>query len=66
MLFLRTLSLAFLAGLLLVSGCTAPRSVIHSGKVTPKGEFKAGFNYSGNIATQPLAAVGDAYFRSGF
>jgi hypothetical protein len=41
------------------SSCTAPRSVIHSGKVTPKGEFKAGFDMVGNVATQPLEATSD-------
>ncbi|HSI90389.1 MAG TPA: hypothetical protein VK927_04690, partial [Adhaeribacter sp.] len=52
--------LAFYASiLLLAAGCAAPRSVIHSGKVTPKGEFKAGANFSGNLATQPMAAVTD-------
>jgi hypothetical protein len=42
-----------------VAGCTAPRSVIHSGKVTPKGQFKAGFNMGGNIATEPLGQIDD-------
>ncbi|KAA9339978.1 hypothetical protein [Adhaeribacter soli] len=48
-----------ISALLLASSCTAPRSVIHSGKVTPKGEFKAGANFSGNIATQPIAALSE-------
>ena len=39
--------------------CTAPRSIISSGKVTPKGEFKGGFNTSFNIATAPLAELDD-------
>lgn len=42
-----------------VSSCTAPRSVIHSGKVTPKGQFKAGFNVGGNIATEPISQLDD-------
>ncbi|NEM99547.1 hypothetical protein [Pontibacter burrus] len=42
-----------------VSSCTAPRSVIHSGKVTPKGQFKAGFNVGGNIASEPISQLGD-------
>ncbi|MFC5270915.1 hypothetical protein ACFPIB_09860 [Adhaeribacter terreus] len=46
-------------GLLLTAGCTAPRSVIHSGKVTPKGEFKVGTNYAFNVATQPIGALSD-------
>src|SRR5918993_4003452 len=45
--------------LLIVSGCTAPRSVIHSGKVTPKGEFKVGTDYAFNVATQPIGAAAD-------
>jgi hypothetical protein len=43
----------------LASSCTAPRSVIHSGKVTPKGEFKVGFDYVGNVASQPIDALAD-------
>src|SRR5918993_549169 len=50
----------FVLFLLFVSGCTAPRSVIHSGKVTPKGEFKVGTDYAFNVATQPIGAVTDA------
>ena len=46
--------------LLFFSACTAPRSVIHSGKVTPKGEFKLGTNYAFNVATQPIGAATDA------
>lgn len=45
--------------LLFFSACTAPRSVIHSGKVTPKGEFKVGTDYAFNVATQPIGAVAD-------
>ena len=48
------------AFLLFLSGCSAPRSVIHSGKVTPKGEFKFGTDYSFNVATQPIGAAADA------
>ncbi|WP_400192045.1 hypothetical protein [Hymenobacter sp. B81] len=43
--------------LLLLAACTAPRSVIHSGKVTPRGEFRAGGNMGFNIGT---AAIGKA------
>jgi hypothetical protein len=46
--------------LLLSSSCTAPRSIIASGKVTPKGAFKAGFNTSFNIATAPIAEMHEA------
>ena len=55
------LLLTRLAGLLFVAllagSCTASRSVILSGKVTPKGQFKGGFNASGNIATQTTASL---------
>jgi hypothetical protein len=42
-----------------VSSCTSPRNIISSGKVTPKGAFKAGFNTSFNAATAPLAEIDD-------
>jgi hypothetical protein len=45
--------------LFLIGGCTSPRNIIASGKVTPKGTFKAGFNTSFNIATAPIADVDD-------
>src|SRR5688572_30271593 len=51
--------LIFISFLGLASSCTAPRSVIHSGKVTPKGEFKVGFDYVGNVASQPIDALAD-------
>ncbi len=53
------LYLYLLVAIVAVSGCTAPRSVIHSGKVTPKGQFKAGFNVGANIATEPLGQIDD-------
>lgn len=48
---------ALLAVAALIS-CSAPRQVIHSGKVTPKGHFKAGFSMEYNI---PTAAVKSLY-----
>ncbi|WP_439880529.1 hypothetical protein ACSX1A_15385 [Pontibacter sp. MBLB2868] len=39
--------------------CTAPRAVINSGKVTAPGKFKAGVNFGGNIATEPLSQLDD-------
>lgn len=57
--FLRTSFSLALLGLFFMAGCTAPRSVIHSGKVTPKGEFKVGTNYAVNVATQPIGALAD-------
>lgn len=55
---LRTITLPFLLIVVLAS-CTAPRSITASGKVTPKGAFKAGFNSSFNIATAPAAEIDD-------
>lgn len=49
---------ALMAGLYL-SSCTSPRNIIASGKVTPKGAFKAGFNTSFNGATSALKEIGD-------
>lgn len=49
----------FLVLLVLAVSCTAPRSVIHSGKVTPKGQFKAGVNFGGNVASEPLSQLDD-------
>ncbi|TXK33867.1 hypothetical protein FVR03_18270 [Pontibacter qinzhouensis] len=43
----------------LVAGCTAPRAIINSGKVTAPGQFKAGINFGGNIATAPIGQLGD-------
>jgi hypothetical protein len=45
--------------LLLISSCTSPRNIVASGKVTPRGVFKAGFNTSFNIATAPIAEIDD-------
>jgi len=47
--------------LLIVSliSCTSPRNIIASGKVTPKGAFKVGFNSSFNIATAPVSEIDD-------
>ncbi|WP_224996527.1 hypothetical protein [Cesiribacter sp. SM1] len=42
-----------------MASCTAPRSIINSGKVTAPGQFKVGFNYGGNIATEPLSELDD-------
>ncbi|WP_040396550.1 hypothetical protein [Cesiribacter andamanensis] len=45
--------------LLLAVGCTAPRSIIQSGKVTPRGEFKIGLNTGANLASAPLSQLDD-------
>ena len=51
--------LAASAGLV-VSACTAPRAIVATGKVTPQGEFRVGYNQSYNIATAPIAKAGSA------
>ena len=56
---LRFCNFSLLLLLLSIFSCTAPRSVILSGKVTAPGQFKVGFNYGGNIATEPLSQLGD-------
>ncbi|MEY4330368.1 MAG: hypothetical protein RL609_1116, partial [Bacteroidota bacterium] len=38
-----------------LQSCVAPRSVLNSGKVTPKDNFAAGWQYAGNISTAPLS-----------
>lgn len=45
--------------LVLCVACTAPRNITQSGKVTPKGEFKVGTNFAGNISTQPVKSLKD-------
>jgi hypothetical protein len=40
-----------------LQSCIAPRSVINSGKVTPKGNVAIGIQYSGNISTAPIGAI---------
>ncbi|CAA9252437.1 MAG: hypothetical protein AVDCRST_MAG95-1938 [uncultured Adhaeribacter sp.] len=44
---------------LLVAGCTAPRAIINSGKVTAHRQFKAGANFGGNIASEPISQLDD-------
>ncbi|RAK65752.1 hypothetical protein [Hymenobacter edaphi] len=43
--------------LLAVGACSAPRSIISSGKVTPKGQFKAGGNLGFNIGTASIGKI---------
>ena len=40
-----------------VSSCVAPRVISNSGKVTPKGNFVAGYHASYNISTQAASSV---------
>lgn len=50
----RLLGLALLVAL---GACTAPRSIISSGKVTPQGQFKAGGNLGFNVGTASLDKI---------
>lgn len=43
------------SALLLLGACTAPRSIISSGKVTPKGQFKVGGNVGFNVGSASLS-----------
>lgn len=47
-------SLVLLFLIALMQSCVAPRSVLNSGKVTPKDNFAAGWQYAGNVSTAPL------------
>jgi hypothetical protein len=42
-----------------LAACNPSRNIIASGKVTPKGSFKAGGNLNFNIATAPIAEIDD-------
>ena len=48
------------ASLLFAASCTAPRAIVATGKVTPQGEFRVGYNQGYNIATAPIAKAGTA------
>ncbi len=48
------------SGLLFASSCSAPRAIIATGKVTPQGEFRVGYNQGFNLASAPLAKAGTA------
>jgi hypothetical protein len=45
--------------LALAVGCTPSRTITASGKVTPKGKFKVGYNSAFNASTAPLAEIND-------
>ncbi|MDB5234829.1 MAG: hypothetical protein JWR44_1822 [Hymenobacter sp.] len=53
-------SLLATATLLFASACTAPRAIVATGKVTPQGEFRVGYNQGLNIASAPLSKAGSA------
>jgi hypothetical protein len=46
-----------------VLGCSAPRQIVHSGKVTPKGHVKIGTNTGYNISTAAVSALFDGVNR---
>ena len=48
------------SALLLASSCTAPRAIIATGKVTPQGEFRVGYNQGLNLASAPLDKASSA------
>ena len=48
------------SALLFASSCTAPRAIVATGKVTPQGEFRVGYNQGFNLASAPLAKAGSA------
>ncbi|GGG53271.1 hypothetical protein [Hymenobacter glacieicola] len=56
--FRSALSLAAGASLLFAASCTAPRAIVSTGKVTPRGEFRVGGNVSFNAPTQTIGKVG--------
>lgn len=56
----RAAVLALAAATLFASACTAPRTIVSSGKVTPKGEFRVGGNLAFNVATETLSKTGSA------
>ena len=45
---------------LLAASCTAPRAIVATGKVTPQGEFRVGYNQGLNLASAPIAKAGAA------
>ncbi|WP_046246695.1 hypothetical protein [Hymenobacter terrenus] len=60
--FRRSASASILAAaaLLLATSCSAPRAIVATGKVTPQGEFRVGYNQGFNLATAPLSKAGSA------
>jgi len=48
------------SALLFASSCTAPRAIVATGKVTPQGEFRVGYNQGFNLASAPLAKASSA------
>ena len=53
-------ALAVLLPLLTAASCSAPRAIVATGKVTPQGEFRVGYNQGFNVASSPLSKAGRA------
>lgn len=58
--FRAALSLLAGAGLLFSASCTAPRAIVSTGKVTPRGEFRVGGNMAFNVPTETISKTGSA------
>ena len=56
----RPLLVLLAASALLAGSCTAPRAIVATGKVTPRGEFRVGYNQGFNLASAPLDKAGSA------
>lgn len=56
----RVAALALATATLFAGACTAPRTIISTGKVTPKGEFRVGGNLAFNVATETISKTGSA------
>ena len=56
--------LAAAAAFLFSTSCTAPRSIVSTGKVTPRGEFRVGGNASFNIPTETIGKTGSALLKA--
>ncbi|MFD2786326.1 hypothetical protein [Hymenobacter rubripertinctus] len=52
------LALAGGAAVLFSASCTAPRAIVSTGKVTPRGEFRVGGNVSLNLPTETIGRAG--------
>ncbi|UOQ74399.1 hypothetical protein [Hymenobacter cellulosilyticus] len=58
--FLRPAQALLAAATLLTTACSAPRLMTMSGKVTPRGEFRAGGNLAFNVPTSTIGKTGSA------
>ncbi|WP_026462333.1 hypothetical protein [Adhaeribacter aquaticus] len=55
----RLLTFSYLILIFSFFSCTSSRNIIASGKVTPKGAWKVGFNSSFNIASESISQLDD-------